>query len=146
MRHVVIIEDEPDVAGLLAHRFSGEGFRVATASNGRAGLHAVHTHHPDLIILDLLLPMMNGWEVCRSLKTNVATQDIPVIILSAIGSPTDRIALLELGVDDFIVKPCSVKEVIARARAVLRRARRAGTTWGGRGDGHAQCHHPDGGR
>ncbi len=137
MRHVVIIEDEPDVAGLLAHRFSGEGFRVATASDGRAGLHAVHTYHPDLIILDLLLPMMNGWEVCRSLKANLATQDIPVIILSAIGSPTDRIALLELGVDDFIVKPCSVKEVIARARAVLRRARRAGATWGGRGDGDA---------
>lgn len=124
MRHVVIIEDEPDIAELLARRFGSEGFRVATASDGRAGLHAVHLYHPDLIILDLLLPTVNGWEVCRSLKADLATHDIPVIILSAIGSPADRIALLEMGVDDFIVKPCSVKEVVARARAVLRRAER----------------------
>ena len=124
MRQVVIIEDEPDIANLLARRFASEGFGVATATDGRAGLHAVHLDHPDLILLDLLLPAMNGWEVCRSLKANLATQDIPVIIVSAIGSPEDRIALLEMGVDDFIVKPCSVKEVVARARAVLRRAER----------------------
>jgi two-component system phosphate regulon response regulator PhoB len=126
MRHVVIIEDEPDIANLLARRFASEGFRVATASDGRAGLHAVHLYHPDLLLLDLLLPTMSGWEVCRSLKANLATHDIPVIIVSAIGSPEDRIALLEMGVDDFIVKPCSVKEVVARARAVLRRAERTG--------------------
>jgi two-component system phosphate regulon response regulator PhoB len=128
MRHVVIIEDEPDIANLLASRFASEGFRVATASDGRAGLHAVHLHRPDLIILDLLLPTMNGWEVCRSLKANLATMDIPVIIVSAIGSPEDRIALLDMGVDDFIVKPCSVKEIVARARAVLRRAERTAVT------------------
>ncbi len=124
MRHIVIIEDEPDIAELLARRFGSEGFRVATASDGRGGLHAIHLNRPDLIILDLLLPTMNGWEVCRSLKANLATRDIPVIIVSAIGSPADRIALLEMGVDDFIMKPCSVKEVVARARAVLRRAER----------------------
>jgi two-component system phosphate regulon response regulator PhoB len=126
MRHVVIIEDESDIAELLARRFASEGFRVSTASDGRAGLHAVHLFRPDLIILDLLLPTTNGWEVCRSLKANLATQDIPVIIVSAIGSPADRIALLEMGVDDFVVKPCSMKEVIARARAVLRRGERRG--------------------
>jgi DNA-binding response OmpR family regulator len=126
MRHIVIIEDEPDIANLLACRFGSEGFRVATASDGRAGLHAVHLYRPDLVILDLLLPAMDGWEVCRSLKANLATQDIPVIIVSAIGSTEDRIALLEMGVDDFIVKPCSVKEVVARARAVLRRTERTG--------------------
>ena len=124
MRHVVIIEDEPDIANLLARRFASEGFRVATATDGQAGLHAVHLYRPDLILIDLLLPGVNGWEVCRSLKANLATQDIPVIIVSAIGSPEDRIALLEMGVDDFIVKPCSVKEVVARSRAVLRRAER----------------------
>jgi len=124
MRHVVIIEDEPDIANLLARRFASEGFRVATATDGQAGLHAVHLYRPDLILLDLLLPGVNGWEVCRSLKANLATHDIPVIIVSAIGSPEDRIALLEMGVDDFIVKPCSVKEVVARSRAVLRRAER----------------------
>jgi len=99
---------------------------VATATDGCAGLHAVHLKRPDLIILDLLLPAMNGWEVCRSLKSNLATHDIPVIIVSAIGSSEDRIALLEMGVDDFIVKPCSVKEVVARARAVMRRGERTG--------------------
>jgi DNA-binding response OmpR family regulator len=124
MRHVVIIEDESDIANLLARRFASEGFRVATATDGQAGLHAVHLCRPDLILLDLLLPGVNGWEVCRCLKANLATQDIPVIIVSAIGSPEDRIALLEMGVDDFIVKPCSVKEVVARSRAVLRRAER----------------------
>ena len=124
MRHVVIIEDEPDIANLLARRFASEGFRVATATDGQAGLHAVHLYRPDLILLDLLLPGVNGWEVCRSLKANLATHDIPVIIVSAVGSPEDRIALLEMGVDDFIVKPCSVKEVVARSRAVLRRAER----------------------
>jgi DNA-binding response OmpR family regulator len=128
MRHVVIIEDEPDIANLLARRFASEGFCVATTSDGRAGLHAVHLSRPDLIILDLLLPTMNGWEVCRSLKANLATRDIPVIIVSAFGSPADRIALLEMGVDDFIMKPCSVKEVVARDRAVLRRAERTGVT------------------
>jgi DNA-binding response OmpR family regulator len=122
LRQVVIIEDEPDVANLLARRFAGEGFRVATASDGRAGLHAVHMYHPHLVILDLLLPIMSGWDVCQSLKANLATQDIPVIILSAIGGAQDRIALLEMGVDDFIVKPCSVKEVVARSRTVLKRS------------------------
>ena len=137
MRHVVIIEDEPDVANLLAHRFSLEGFSVSTASDGQAGLHAVHIRHPDLIILDLLLPLTSGWEVCRALKANLATQEIPVIIVSAVGGPGDRIAALDMGVDDFIVKPCSVKEVIARARAVLRRTTQTTPAWGGREQAHA---------
>jgi two-component system phosphate regulon response regulator PhoB len=137
MQHVVIIEDEPDVAKLLAQRFASEGFRVTTASDGRAGQHAIHLYQPDLIILDLLLPAMTGWEVCRSLKANLATQEIPVIIVSAVGAPGDRIAALEMGVDDFIVKPCSVKEVIARARAVLRRTARTNPSWGGREQRHA---------
>ena len=124
MRRVVIIEDGPDFASLLARAIGSEGFRVATASDGRAGLHAVHLSRPDLIILDLLLPTMNGWEVCRSLKANLATHDTPVIIVSGIGSAEDRIALLEMGVDDFIMKPCRVEEVVARDRAVLRRTER----------------------
>lgn len=143
MRHVVIIEDEPDIANLLARRFGSEGFRVATANDGRAGLHAIHMSRPDLIVLDLLLPTMNGWEFCRSLKANLATQDIPVLIVSAMDSPADRIALLELGVDDFIVKPCSVREVIARARAVLRRAERAGQPGRGREQTDGHGNHPD---
>jgi two-component system phosphate regulon response regulator PhoB len=143
MCHVVIIEDEPDIANLLARRFASEGFRVATASDGRAGLHAVHLYHPDLILLDLLLPAMNGWEVCRSLKANPATLDIPVIIVSAIASTEDRIAALEMGVDDFIVKPCSIKEVMARARVVLRRADQGRDRKRRREQGDGNGDHPD---
>jgi two-component system phosphate regulon response regulator PhoB len=143
MRRVVIIEDEPDVANLLARHFAGEGFSVTTARDGRAGLDAVHRYSPHLVILDLLLPEVNGWEVCRRLKCNLATHEVPVIIVSAIGSPSDRIALLELGVDDFIVKPCSIKEVIARARVVLRRAERVGGPGRGRGEADADGNHLD---
>lgn len=113
-----------------------------TASDGRAGLHAVHMHRPDLIILDLLLPEKSGWEVCRTLKANLVTQEIPVVIISAIGSTADRIALLEMGVDDFIVKPCSVREVIARTRVILRRADGARRTGGGRDQADGDGNHP----
>jgi len=126
MRHVVIIEDDQDIAELLARHFESEEFSVATATDGHAGLHAVHLKRPDLIILDLMLPTMNGWEVLRSLSANLATRDIPVIIVSGIGRLEDRIALLEMGVDDFIVKPFNVREVAARARAVLSRGQRTG--------------------
>jgi len=122
MRQVVIIEDEPDITDLLARWFASEGFRVITAGDGRAGLDAAQQHQPDLVILDMRLPAMSGWEVCRSLKGNEDTRGIPIIVLSAISGTEDRIAALEMGVDDFVVKPFSVREVIARARAVLRRA------------------------
>ncbi len=119
---LVIIEDEPDIATLLARRFAEEGFRVTTAADGRAGIQAVQTHRPRLILLDLLLPQMTGWEVDGLLKDDLKTYAIPIIVLSAVSTAEDRIRLLEAGVDDFIVKPCSIKEVMARARAVLRRS------------------------
>ncbi len=100
-------------------------------------------HRPDLIILDLLLPEKSGWEVCRSLKANLVTQEIPVVIISAVGSTADRIALLEMGVDDFIVKPCSVREVIARARVILRRADGARRTGGGRDQADGDGNYPN---
>ena len=121
MSHVMIIEDESDIAGLLAHCFACEGFQVITAGDGRTGLDLVHLHHPDLVILDLLLPGLSGWDVFRSLKASPVIEKTPVIILSANSNVTDRVNLLEAGVDDYIVKPCSVKEIIARSRAVLRR-------------------------
>jgi DNA-binding response OmpR family regulator len=136
MRQVVIIEDEPDIADLLARWFTSEGFRAATAGDGRAGLNAVRQSQPDLVILDMRLPAMSGWEVCRFLKGNEETRGIPIIVLSAISGTEDRIAALEMGVDDFIVKPFSVREVIARARAVLRRpARKVVADGGGLTDG-----------
>ena len=124
-RRVAIIEDEADIAGLLAHCFACEGFQVMTARDGEVGLDLIQRHWPDLIVLDLVLPSMSGWEVFRSMKANRSLQNIPVVVLSANSDVANRISLLEEGVDDYIVKPCSVREVIARARAVLRRGERS---------------------
>ncbi len=121
MRHITIIEDETDISTLLAHCLTCEGFQVTTAADGRVGLDIVRSHHPDLVILDLLLPDLHGREVLATLKASEATRAIPVVILSADGDVANRVALLEAGVDDYIVKPCSIREVIARSRAVLRR-------------------------
>jgi DNA-binding response OmpR family regulator len=120
-RHVTIIEDEADIAALLAHCFAAEGFRVTTARDGSAGLDIIHQQRPDLVILDLMLPRVSGWDVFSSLKADQATAEIPVVVLSANSEVGNRVSLLEAGVDDYIVKPCSVREVIARSRAVLRR-------------------------
>jgi len=124
-RRVAIIEDEADIAGLLAHCFACEGFQVMTARDGDVGWDVIRRHRPDLIVLDLMLPNMSGWEVFRSMKANRSLQNIPVVVLSANSDVANRISLLEEGVDDYIVKPCSVREVIARARAVLRRGERS---------------------
>ena len=124
MRHIAIIEDESDIANLLAHCFACEGFQVSTACDGQTGLDIIRRFHPDLVILDLFLPVTSGLDVFLSLKAGKDTQNIPVVILSANSDVANRIELLEDGVDDYIVKPCSVREVIARSRAVLRRAAR----------------------
>ncbi len=139
---LVIIEDEPDIAVLLATRFAGEGFRVIAAADGPSGVRAVEAHHPRLVLLDLLLPEMNGWEVVRLLKDNLSTHAVPIIILSAVSTLDDRIRLLEAGVADFIVKPCSIKAVIARAWAVLRRIEWRAEVPGAREVAHEECHDP----
>ncbi len=139
---LVIIEDEPDIAALLATRFAGEGFRVIATADGASGLRAVEAHHPRLILLDLLLPEMSDWEIVRLLKDNLSTHAIPIIILSVVSTPGERIRLLEAGVADFIVKPCSIKEVIARAWAVLRRSEWRAEVPGAREAAHEECHDP----
>lgn len=121
MRRVAIIEDEADIAGLLAHCFACEGFQVMTARDGEVGLDVIQRHRPDLIVLDLMLPRMSGWDVFRYMKSDRSLQNIPVVVLSANSDVANRISLLQAGVDDYIVKPCSVREVIARSRAALRR-------------------------
>ena len=139
-RRIAIIEDEADIAGLLAHCFACEGFQVMTAQDGVVGLDVIRTHRPDLIVLDLMLPNMSGWDVFRSMKSSRSLQDIPVVVLSANSDVANRISLLEEGVDDYIVKPCSVREVIARARAVLRRGERSSP---GREAHDTQSHDPN---
>ena len=124
MRHyILIIEDETDIAESLRYNFEREGFRVGIAESGEKGLRMAldEKSPPALILLDLMLPGMSGIELCRRLRREPTTKKIPVIMLTAKAAETDKISGLEIGADDYITKPFSVKEVIARVRAVLRR-------------------------
>ncbi len=120
-RKIVVIEDEPDILEVLAYNLNREGFAVLTASRGEDGLRLVHREDPELVLLDLLLPGLDGIEVCRKLKLDPVTRAIPVIMLTAKGEESDIVLGLGVGADDYITKPFSPREVIARIRAVLRR-------------------------
>jgi two-component system alkaline phosphatase synthesis response regulator PhoP len=123
--HVVVVEDEPDVRGLIELALSRSGdFAVETAGTGTAALTVVGDSVPDLVILDLNLPVLDGMEVFRILRTQPTTAKIPIIILTARDSEADRVRGLELGADDYVTKPFSPRELVARARAVLRRGER----------------------
>jgi DNA-binding response OmpR family regulator len=119
MRTVLVIEDEPQIAGLVRDYLEHAGFATLSAADGRSGLTLARTRRPDAIILDLGLPGMDGLDVIRSLRRDA---DVPIVVLTARSDEADRIAGLELGADDYVVKPFSPKEVVARVRAVLRRA------------------------
>ena len=120
---ILIIEDDADIAESLQYNFKREGFRPVIAESGEKGLRLAldEKNPPSLIILDLMLPGMSGMELCRRLRREPLTEKTPVIMLTAKAAEIDKIAGLELGADDYIVKPFSVKEVVARVRAVLRR-------------------------
>lgn len=128
MSKILIVEDEPDIAELLAYNLHQAGFETITAFNGEDALRHVNKRSPDLILLDLLLPGVDGLEICRMLKGNPMTADIPVIMLTAKGEKTDRIVGLELGADDYITKPFSPREVVLRIRAVQRRMQGIGSS------------------
>ncbi len=121
---ILIIEDDPDIAESISYNLKREGFRAEVAESGELGLRLASQVHaaPALIILDLMLPGMSGMELCRRLRREPATAKMPIIILTAKASETDKIMGLELGADDYMTKPFSVKELLARVRAVLRRA------------------------
>ena len=123
-RPVLIVEDEPDIAEGLRYNLEREGLRAVVAETGEKGLAAAldPKNPPALILLDLMLPGMSGIELCRRLRREPQTRRTPVIILTARGSESERVAGLELGADDYVTKPFSVRELIARVRAVLRRA------------------------
>jgi two-component system phosphate regulon response regulator PhoB len=123
---ILIVEDEKDIAELLRYNLAREKFRPVVAGDGAAGLDAA-MRLPDLVLLDLMLPKMDGLELCRMLKKTPKTAQIPVIMLTAKGEESDVIAGLELGADDYIAKPFSVKVVLARVRAALRRQRSTDT-------------------
>jgi DNA-binding response OmpR family regulator len=118
---ILVIEDDPRTAELVAAYLRREGYDTAIAADGREGLQRAERERPDLVVLDLMLPELSGWEVCRRLRREA---DIPILILSASDQEADRIRGLDVGADDYVVKPFSPKEVVARVKAILRRTRR----------------------
>jgi phosphate regulon transcriptional regulator PhoB len=123
MADVLIVEDEPDIRQLIVHHLEREGFHCRHAATGADALRAVRASVPDLLVLDLMLPEIDGLEVCRRLRGDAATAALPIIMLTAKTDEVDRVVGLELGADDYVPKPFSPKELVARVRAVLRRAR-----------------------
>jgi DNA-binding response OmpR family regulator len=118
---VVIVEDEATLVRNLASKLEADGYEVVTAEDGEDGLDKIRSEHPDLIILDIMLPRLDGLSICRIVRHDAALAHIPVIMLTARGTEVDKIIGLEIGADDYIVKPFSLGEMLARVRAVMRR-------------------------
>lgn len=123
-KRILIVEDDENIQELLEYNLTREGFQITIVASGEEALRSVSAKQVDLVILDLMLPGMDGLEVCRLLKANPASQHIPVVILTAKGEESDVVVGLELGADDYIAKPFSPKILLARIRAVLRRKAR----------------------
>jgi two-component system KDP operon response regulator KdpE len=117
---ILVIEDEEDIVHLLKFRFEQEGYEVLSAANGVEGLRILQQEHPHLVLLDVMMPRMNGWETCKRIRQY---SDVPIIMLTALWEETDKVRGLEMGADDFVTKPFSLAELIARVRAALRRGR-----------------------
>lgn len=127
---ILIIEDDRDIVEMLEYNLAEAGYDTFSALNGKDGVALAARERPDLIILDIMLPVFDGFEVCRMLKNDKAVAHIPIIILSAKSQETDKVVGLELGADDYVTKPFSPRELIARTRAILRRG--AGPQYDGR--------------
>ena len=121
---ILIIEDEPDIAETITYNLQREGYKTLSCRDGEAGLSRVRTDNPDLVILDLMLPGMDGLEVCRQVKSDPVTRSTPIIMLTAKSEEPDVLLGLEIGADDYIAKPFSTRELIARIKVVLRRGQR----------------------
>jgi DNA-binding response OmpR family regulator len=119
MKKILVVDDEPTLVATLKYNLEHEGYRVITAADGESGLSAARAKRPDLILLDLLLPVMDGFEVCRILRRETT---IPILMLTAKTDEIDKVVGLELGADDYVTKPFSMRELLARVRALLRRA------------------------
>jgi two-component system phosphate regulon response regulator PhoB len=119
--HVLIVDDEIDLTRLIEFNLKAAGMDTSTAPDGETALRLVQQRPPDLVLLDLMLPGVSGTEVCRQLKRNTRTKDVPVIMLTAKGDELDRVVGFELGADDYVTKPFSVRELVLRCQAVLRR-------------------------
>ena len=126
MRRVLVVEDDPDIVELIDHYLRAEGFEVEGVSDGRLALERLRTGSYDVIVLDLQLPGMDGLSLCAELRRDKRTRALPVIMLTARGDEADRVVGLEVGGDDYVVKPFSPKELVARVRALMRRLERPG--------------------
>jgi len=121
MNKILIVDDEEDIVNLIAYNLEKEGYSTLKAFDGETALKILQTQSPDLMILDLMLPKMNGLDICRSVRHNPQIADLPIIMLTAKSDEIDKVTGLEIGADDYMTKPFSVKELIARVRSILRR-------------------------
>jgi two-component system phosphate regulon response regulator PhoB len=121
MERVLIVDDDPDIQRLVSYNLSQAGFDVAIAATGRKALEAVQKNPPDLIILDLMLPDVDGMEVCRSLRQRDSSRRIPIVMLTARSEEIDRVVGFELGADDYVMKPFSPRELVLRVKSIFRR-------------------------
>ncbi len=121
MKKILIVDDEPDLVELVSYNLKKEGFRVSSAADGETALEAIKKGGIDLVVLDLMLPGISGIELCRMLRRNPKTESIPIIMLTARGEEQDRVTGLDAGADDYVPKPFSPRELLARIKAVLRR-------------------------
>jgi DNA-binding response OmpR family regulator len=128
MRRALVVEDDPDIVELLAHYLSADGWRVDSTADGRKALERIRSESYQLLVLDLQLPGLDGISVCTEVRRDKRTRDIPVVMLTARGDEVDRILGLEIGADDYVVKPFSPKELLARVRALFRRMERKPVT------------------
>lgn len=122
-QRILVVDDEPDITALVAYHLAKAGFRVSTAANGPDALKAAREERPDIVILDLMLPGVSGYDVLAELRKREETRDVGVILLTARREETDRIRGLSLGADDYLTKPFGVRELVARTAALMRRAR-----------------------
>jgi DNA-binding response OmpR family regulator len=128
VNHVLIVEDDRDIADLVARYLRRAGYSTETLASGADAISAIRERPPDLLVLDLMLPQVDGLEICRIVRGSAATASIPIIMLTARGEESERIVGLELGADDYVAKPFSPNELVARVRALLRRVERRAPT------------------
>ncbi len=128
MKRVLLIEDDRDIVELVRYNLEREGFQVAAATDGATGLVQVRKTPPDMLLLDLMLPKLSGLEICRDIRRDQALNRLPILMLTARGEEADRVVGLEMGADDYVTKPFSPRELVARVKALLRRAEPPGET------------------
>src|SRR5207245_7187517 len=121
MERVLIVDDDPDILRLVSYNLKQAGFEAITADTGRKALEAIQRRPPDLVILDLMLPDVDGMEVCRTLRGHESSRLIPIIMLTARGEEIDRVVGFELGADDYVMKPFSPRELVLRVKSIFRR-------------------------